>query len=169
MARIAEGSPEADKIDKALADWRQGDVAPDVGFFVHVGDPVAALAEATGALEDEGPQAIESEVAGVAVVTQTCDIVRSCVDRPYVEVAPPLLSDLPTRPAHARSRQCPRWESSQIWRDVEPFVARLGRRPRVFPLVFERHSSCGRSLPRTQPELATSGVSLGDGHDSKIE
>jgi hypothetical protein len=93
VARIAAGSPEAQEIDTALKDWRQGDVALDVRFFVHVGDPAMALSEATGEAEDEGPQAVESEVAGVVVVTQTCDIVRSCVDRPYVEVAPLLEVD----------------------------------------------------------------------------
>lgn len=93
MARIAAGSPEAQKIDTALKDWRQGDVALDVSFFVHVGDPAVALSEATGEAAVEGLQAVESEVEGVVVVTQTCDIVRSCLDRPYVEVAPLLAVD----------------------------------------------------------------------------
>lgn len=35
-----------------------------------------------------GVQALTSEVLGLAVVTQTCDIVRSCGNRPYFEVAP---------------------------------------------------------------------------------
>jgi hypothetical protein len=30
----------------------------------------------------------ESSVRGFVVVTQTCDLVRSCADRPFVEVAP---------------------------------------------------------------------------------
>ena len=31
---------------------------------------------------------VESQVPGVVVVSQTCDIVRSCVDRPYLEASP---------------------------------------------------------------------------------
>jgi len=34
------------------------------------------------------PSAITTEVLGLVVVTQTCDLVRSCVERPFVEVAP---------------------------------------------------------------------------------
>ena len=38
--------------------------------------------------DDAGLQALTSEVLGLVVLTQTCDVVRSCVTRPYVEVAP---------------------------------------------------------------------------------
>jgi len=85
---LGRDSPEAERIDVALRDWRQGDLALDEKRFVYVGDsslplsPVAAQAGA-GLI-----QALTSEVDGLAVVTQTCDVVRSCVDRPYVEVAP---------------------------------------------------------------------------------
>lgn len=45
------------------------------------------LSEAAAEAES-GAQALTSEVLGLVVITQTCDVVRSCVTRPYVEVAP---------------------------------------------------------------------------------
>lgn len=87
MATLAPDSDEAKRIDASLREWRQGDLALEESWFVHVGDGAAPLsaaaAEAAG-----GAQALTSEVLGLVVVTQTCDIVRSCVTRPYVEVAP---------------------------------------------------------------------------------
>lgn len=87
MATLAPQSEEAKRIDSSLSEWRQGDLALEESWFVHVGDGAVPLSEAAGAAES-GVQALTSEVLGLAVVTQTCDIVRSCVARPYVEVAP---------------------------------------------------------------------------------
>lgn len=80
----------AKAIDAALADWRQGDLALDEQWFVHVGEPSNPLtAHAEAASQDvAGIQALTSEVEGLVVLTQTCDIVRECTKRPYVEVAP---------------------------------------------------------------------------------
>ncbi|HLV65510.1 MAG TPA: hypothetical protein VKY73_06845 [Polyangiaceae bacterium] len=87
MATLAPDSDETKRIDAALREWRQGDLALEEFWFVHVGDGAAPLtaaaAEASG-----GAQALTTEVLGLVVLTQTCDIVRSCVTRPYVEVAP---------------------------------------------------------------------------------
>lgn len=88
MARIAADSAEAKRIDTALAEWRQGDLALGEQWFVHVGDPSEPMSEAAAEAEGSGVQALSSEVAGLVVVTQTCDIVRSCAVRPYVEVSP---------------------------------------------------------------------------------
>jgi hypothetical protein len=85
---LAPDSDEAKRIDLALKEWRQGDLALDESWFVHVGDASAPLSEAAAQAESAGVQAFTSEVAGLVVVTQTCDIVRSCTSRPYVEVAP---------------------------------------------------------------------------------
>jgi len=53
-----------------------------------VGDPAEALTrtatEATGA----GLQALSSEFDGLVVITQTCDLVRSCAERPFLQLAP---------------------------------------------------------------------------------
>ncbi len=88
MARLAHDSNEAMQIDAALKEWRQGDLALEELWFVHVGDPTTPLSEAAADADGQGIQAFTSEVAGLIVVTQTCDIIRSCTTRPYVEVAP---------------------------------------------------------------------------------
>lgn len=88
MARIAPGSHEAAAIHAALDGWRQGDVALGENWFVHSGDPGTALTEAAAEIEEAGLQALTSEVDGLVVVSQTCDVVRDCVERPYVEVSP---------------------------------------------------------------------------------
>jgi hypothetical protein len=88
VAKLAPGSEEAKQIDAALGDWQQGDLALSEAWFVHLGDPTVPLSEAAAETDGQGVQALTSEVAGLIVVTQTCDIVRSCTARPYVEVAP---------------------------------------------------------------------------------
>lgn len=87
MARVGSDSPEAERIDAALAEWRQGDAAFEEQWFTHVAEPALALTPESAQAE-EGLQAITSEVAGLVIVTQTCDVVRSCVARPFVDVAP---------------------------------------------------------------------------------
>lgn len=80
---------ERSAIDGALAAWRQGDVVLDEGFpFVHVGDPSRPLTLAAREADGDGPTALEGQTEGLVVLTQTCDIVRGCIDRPYIEVAP---------------------------------------------------------------------------------
>ena len=87
MSTLAPDSAEAKRIDTALREWRQGDLALDEQWFIHAGDPSEPLTDAAAEGGEAGLQALTSEVAGL-VVTQTCDIVRTCVTRPYVEVAP---------------------------------------------------------------------------------
>lgn len=87
MATLAPDSNEAKRIDASLQGWRQGDLTLDESWFVHVGDGALPLSEAAAQAEN-GPQALTSEVLGLVVVTQTCDIVRSCARRPFIEVAP---------------------------------------------------------------------------------
>ena len=86
-------------IDQALLAWRQGDVSLDAGLeFVHLADlsrphsPASvhfaeALANA-GEDIDATAEPVRDEVGGVVMLCQTCDIVRGCQDRPFVEVAP---------------------------------------------------------------------------------
>lgn len=88
MAVIDPDSDEAKRIDAVLQEWRQGDLALQELWFVHVGDASTPLTPAASEATSDGLQALESEVKGLVVVTQTCDIVRACIDRPYVEVAP---------------------------------------------------------------------------------
>ena len=88
MSTLAPDSDEAKRIDAALKEWRQGDLALDEPWFIHAGDPAEPLTDSAAQATEGGLQALTSEVAGLVVVTQTCDIVRSCTTRPYVEVAP---------------------------------------------------------------------------------
>ncbi len=89
--------PQAERIEYALRNWRQGDASLDPGLeFIHLADSTrphtAASAEAVAANGDATQIAenivVAEEVEGVVVLTQTCDIVRSCRARPFVEVAP---------------------------------------------------------------------------------
>lgn len=87
------------EIDHALGVWRQGDVSLNVGLeFVHFADLLrphspASDQAANGLVADgEGIEAgatvVLDEVRGVVVLSQTCDVVRGCRARPFVEVAP---------------------------------------------------------------------------------
>jgi hypothetical protein len=87
VATLAPDSDKAKRIDASLRKWRQGDLALEESWFVHVGDGAEPLS-AAAAEAPSGKQSLTSEVRGLVVVTQTCDIVRSCTERPYVEVCP---------------------------------------------------------------------------------
>jgi hypothetical protein len=104
---------ELTEIDQRLAAWRQGDVAfPDEFVFLHLADlrqPLTEEAKELAAELDRGVHGVASTVDGVVVVSQTCDIVRACADRHFIEVCPlvaldeALLEDVKKRrrPAYA--------------------------------------------------------------------
>ena len=76
------------EVDAALKEWCQGDCVLGENWFVYRFDPQRPLtSESVDAAQEETDLA-ESEVKGFVVVTQTCDIVRSCADRPFIEVVP---------------------------------------------------------------------------------
>ena len=86
-------------IDEALRAWRQGDVSLDAGLeFLHLADPsrphsgasmqVADAMTDRGETLETGPTPIVDEVRGLVILTQTCDVVRGCRKRPFVEVSP---------------------------------------------------------------------------------
>lgn len=88
---------EAGAIDAALSKWRQGDVVVDADLlFMHVANLGLAhspeseqLVASDPALRDEeSPQALLTPVPGLIMLTQTCDAIRDCRQRPFVEVAP---------------------------------------------------------------------------------
>lgn len=86
-------------IDQALQAWRQGDISLDAGLeFLHLADlsrphgqasiqVTEALADAGEALE-AGATPVLDEVRGLVMLSQTCDVVRGCRPRPFLEVAP---------------------------------------------------------------------------------
>jgi hypothetical protein len=85
---VSANSPEAQQIDRALSAWRQGDVALQERWFVHAAAPGLPLTDEANTGAEAETESITSEVDGLVMVTQTCDIARKCTDRPYVEVSP---------------------------------------------------------------------------------
>ena len=86
-------------VDEALRAWRQGDVSLDAGLeFLHLADLTRphspASLQVSDAMADRGeeleagPTPVLDEVRGVVMLSQTCDVVRGCRKRPFVEVAP---------------------------------------------------------------------------------
>jgi hypothetical protein len=76
------------KVDAVLKEWRQGDCVLGEHWFVHRFNPQCPLTLDSANVAQEEIDLSESEVKGFVVVTQTCDIVRSCADRPFIEVVP---------------------------------------------------------------------------------
>lgn len=83
----APGAIDQAVVNDALSHWRQGDCVLGEHWFVHRISPELPLTDAAREAASEGNDLAESPVRGFAVLTQTCDIVRLCGDRPYVEVA----------------------------------------------------------------------------------
>ncbi|MGE3839927.1 MAG: hypothetical protein AB7G40_18695, partial [Hyphomonadaceae bacterium] len=93
---MSEAASDIESVDAALQEWRQGDlVLENAPALVHLADlrkPLTVEATATASeegldAEDYAVGAVFSEVRGLVVLTQSCDIVRSCKQRPFVEVA----------------------------------------------------------------------------------
>jgi len=80
-------------VDKAICEWRQGDCVLGEHFFVYR-DTSPSLESGNAPVETTGDN-IEIPVEGFVVVTQTCDILRSSSERPFVEVCPLVLIETP--------------------------------------------------------------------------
>jgi hypothetical protein len=81
-------------VDSALGTWQQGDVFLGSAIsFVHVADLARPLSEPSkaeaslGFEKDNSLTSIGSPVPGFVVVSQTCDIVSSSKERPFVQLA----------------------------------------------------------------------------------
>lgn len=80
-------SPADDSLDgHAITVWRQGDCVVEEQGFVHRFDPGEPLTDA--ARETQEGDLVESTVRGFVVISQTCDIVREALERPYLQVVP---------------------------------------------------------------------------------
>ena len=97
MNRRNEAPPAAiDRIDKvhrarvddALQSWRQGDCVLGDHELLFRLNPAAPITEPAAVAAAVGADAAEVPVHGLAMVTQTCDIVRACESRPFVQVCP---------------------------------------------------------------------------------
>lgn len=75
-------------VDIALGEWCQGDCVLTEQWFVYRFNPQRPLTNDASDVAQEEVDLTESKVKGFAVITQTCDIVRSCIERPFIEVAP---------------------------------------------------------------------------------
>lgn len=75
-------------VNTALREWCQGDCVLGEQWFVYRFNPQRPLDPGSVDAAQEGTDLTESKVKGFAVVTQTCDIVRSCIERPFMEVVP---------------------------------------------------------------------------------
>lgn len=92
-------------IDTALSEWCQGDCVLGEHWFVYRFNPQSPLTSDSAAVAQEETDLAESEVKGFAVVTQTCDIVRTCNKRPFVEIVPLVEVDEAQLHEIQRSRQ----------------------------------------------------------------
>jgi hypothetical protein len=88
VAAENELDPRVTSVDRALSAWRQGDCVLGEHWFAHRLDKSFAVTDAGRVAADADADLAEQQVLGLVVVTQTCDIVRSCAERPYVEVCP---------------------------------------------------------------------------------
>lgn len=93
MPQLSSDSPELHQLIQTLSHWQQGDCAKELNDFIYLADSSRALTEDSAQLEPENEIAV-SEVHGVVLLTQTCDIVRNPLERPYLQVAP-LIEVLP--------------------------------------------------------------------------
>jgi hypothetical protein len=78
------------EIDAALSEWSQGDCTIGDHWFVARFDPQRPLKPSSQdvAAADADADLAESAVSGFVIVTQTCDLVRSCADRAFLEISP---------------------------------------------------------------------------------
>ena len=76
------------QVDERLEEWHQGDCVVGEQWFVFRTDVARPLTDDGVVAAQEGAENAEAEALGFAVVTQTCDLVRRCGDRPFVEVCP---------------------------------------------------------------------------------
>jgi len=87
---VAEREDKLRSVDAALREWRQGDYVLGEQWLVVRFDASCPITEEARKVAGRDPDADlgETAVRGLVVLTQTCDVVRDCADRPYVEVAP---------------------------------------------------------------------------------
>ncbi len=76
----AQGNDERrSSVNAALTKWRQGDCVVGDQWFVHRLAPDIPLTQEAAEAAKEGGDLAEAEVRGFVVISQTCDLVRSCV------------------------------------------------------------------------------------------
>jgi len=87
------GGPEQppappDPVTVALKDWRQGDCVVADETFVHRFRPGEPLTDDAKQIDNGANEYVQSDVRGLVVVSQSCDIVRNATAKPFIEVSP---------------------------------------------------------------------------------
>jgi hypothetical protein len=88
MAASRENDPPHKVVDVALQEWRQGDYVLGEQWFIHRFNPELPLTNQSTDAAAQGSEFAETPALGLVVLTQSCDIVRNSLDRPFIEVAP---------------------------------------------------------------------------------
>lgn len=78
------------KVNNLIKEWQQGDCVLGGHHFLFGYNPKLALSPLASdePSSDDNILFAQEEVIGFTVVTQTCDIIRNCEVKPYVEMAP---------------------------------------------------------------------------------
>ena len=85
---LTESALSVDEVDAQVSSFRQGDVI-DFGMCSWHADTRLSLTIPSSQAEGEpGHLIVVSESDELAILTQTCDLVRSCADRPLVQLSP---------------------------------------------------------------------------------
>lgn len=94
MATRPDDSSRYEVINASLRAWRQGDCVLGEHWFAWRYDPEAPITASSNQGDTQEGfvpgefDMVEEACPGFAVVTQTCDIVRNCLERPFLEVCP---------------------------------------------------------------------------------
>lgn len=90
MPSPRENDPQLEDINLRLKDWRQGDCVLGEHWFSWSFAPDMPITRGAieAAADTDGEGGTEEQCPGFAIVTQTCDVVRSCEERPFLEVCP---------------------------------------------------------------------------------
>lgn len=172
MAAESEPDPRITSIDSVLAAWRQGDCILGEHWFAHRLDKSFTVTDAGRVAAEAGADLAEQEVQGFVIVTQTCDIVRSCAERPFVELCPLVEVDddrlreiqRGRRPAYAF---VPLLSARRLVADLDrvmtvekPLVATWGRMPGWSTVAEARAFALALSRKRVRPAFPNDFTAL---------
>ena len=96
-----------DRLNDQLQSWRQGDIVQP-GVLSWMAMPQDALTARAAETEGDSLTCVVSETPELAIISQTCDIVRNCKQRPYLLLAPVVTLDEPSA-GEARRGNRPRF------------------------------------------------------------
>lgn len=85
----ADAQPESlSAVTEALESWRQGDCFVGKSWFAFRLELLLPVTPAAKVAAADELTLAETREEGFVVLTQTCDVVRDCAQRPFIEVAP---------------------------------------------------------------------------------